>query len=181
MKRYVSAFSMILILALIPALFAACSGKTPDVIAAEEEAEKTLENLDWSFSVEGAEKTTYTLADAKLHELKHMITTCKLSGEGDVKAAPKSFRVDGISFQDFLADVGAVGATSITYYGHDVFGDEISYKFTPEECQDENIMIGWISNKDNLLSDSITYVGIFAPNSSSTFIGSTSLIKIVIG
>ena len=181
MKKTVSVFALLLILAMLPALFAACSGKTPDVIAAEEEAQKTVENLDWSFAVEGAEKTTYTLADAKQHEMKHMITTCKLSGEGDVKAAPKSFRVDGISFQDFLADVGATGATSFTYYGHNVFGEEMSYTFTPEECKDEKIMIGWISNKDNLLSDSITYVGIFAPNSTSTFIGSTSLIKIVIG
>lgn len=181
MKRTASVFALLMLLAMIPTLFAACAGKTPDVIASEEEAMKTVENLDWSFEVVGAEKTTYTLADAQQHEMKHMITTCTLSGEGDVKAAPKSFRVDGISFQDFLADVGATGATSITYYGHNVFGEDMSYTFTAEECADENIMIGWISNKDKLLSDSITYVGVFAPVSSATFIGSTSLVKIVIG
>ena len=181
MKRIGSVFAIVLIVAILSALLGACSGKTPDVIAAEEEAQKTVENLDWSFAVEGAEKTVYTLADAKQHDMKHIITTCKLSGEGDVKAAPKSFRVDGISFQDFLADVGATGATSITYYGHDVFGDEFSYTLTADECKDDSILIGWISNKDKLLSDSITYVGIFAPSTSATFVGSTSLIKIVIG
>ena len=181
MKKTISRLALVTVLILVFSLLAACSGKTPDVIASEAEAERTLENLDWSFEVEGAEKTTYTLAEARTHEMQHMITTCKLSGEGDVKAAPKSFRVDGISFRDFLKDVGAENATAVTYYGHDIYGKEMTYTFTPAEVQDEKILIGWISNKDNLLSDSITYVGVFAPNSSATFVGCTSITKIVIG
>lgn len=178
MKRTV--LSLLMALTLIVCLFSACTGTTPDVAEEEAKAAITLETLDWSFQVEGAEKTEYTIADAKNHELRKMITTCELSGTGDVKAALKSFRVDGISLQEFLADVGATGASGITYYGHDIYGDEMTYTLTAEEVASDEIMIAWISNVENVMSDSITYVGIFAPTSSSTFVGCTSLTKIVI-
>ena len=109
-----------------------------------------------------------------------MITTCTLSGQGDVVAALKSFRVDGISLQEFLADVGATDVTGITYYGHDIYGDEMTYTLTADEVASDEILIAWISNLDNVMPDSITYVGIFAPSTSSTFVGCTSLTKIVI-
>ena len=177
MKR--SLFALLLTFALVLSL-AACTGTTPDVAEKEAQAAITLETLDWSIAVEGAEKSEYTIANAKTHETRKMITTCTLSGTGDVKAALKSFRVDGISLQEFLADVGAADVTGITYYGHDIYGDEMTYTLTPEEVASDEIMIAWISNLENVMPDSITYVGIFAPSTSDTFVGCTSVTKIVI-
>ncbi|MBR6762393.1 MAG: hypothetical protein IKM13_01420 [Clostridia bacterium] len=175
-----SLLSLLMVLVLTVCLLSACTGTTPDMAEKEAKAAITLETLDWSFQVEGAEETEYTIADAKTHEIRKMITTCTLSGTGDVKAALKSFRVDGISLQEFLADVGATNVTGITYYGHDIYGDEMTYTFTAEEVASDEIMIAWISNLENVMPDSITYVGIFAPTSSSTFVGCTSLTRIVI-
>ena len=172
--------SLLMVLAMFVCLFASCAGTTPDVAEKEAKAAITLETLDWSIQVEGAEKTDYTIADAKAHETRKMITTCTLSGQGDVVAALKSFRVDGISLQEFLADVGATDVTGITYYGHDIYGDEMTYTLTADEVASDEILIAWISNLDNVMPDSITYVGIFAPSTSSTFVGCTSLTKIVI-
>ena len=76
--------------------------------------------------------------------------------------------------------MGDTNVTGITYYGHDIYGDEMTYTFTAEEVSSDEIMIAWISNLENVMPDSITYVGIFAPTSSSTFVGCTSLTRIVI-
>ena len=176
-----TALLILLALAMMVSMFAACTAKTPDVIASEEEAAKTLETLDWKFAVEGADKTEYTLADAKTHDLSKAITSVIVSGTGDVVAFPTTFIAEGVALQDFLADVGATGATKITYYGHDVYGAEMSFTLTEEDCASDEIVIGWIKNKTELLPDSITYVGIYGPSSSSTFTGCNSITKIVIG
>ena len=55
--------SLIAVLALalmLVSVFASCTGKTPDVIAKEEAALKSLDNITWKLEVEGAEKTEYT-------------------------------------------------------------------------------------------------------------------------
>ncbi len=172
---------ILLALAMMVSMFAACSSKTPDVVASEEAAALTLDTLDWKFAVEGADKTEYTLADAKAHDLSKVITSVIVSGTGDVVAFPTTFIVEGVNLQEFLADVGAAGATKITYYGHDVYGAEMTYTLTEEECAADDIVIGWIKNKAELLPDSITYVGIYGPSSSATFTGCNSITKIVIG
>lgn len=177
--------SLILLISVSILLLTACTGKTPDEIAKEETGKITLENVDWSFAVEGAEQNEYTLAEAKVHELSKLITTCIITnsdgtGESVAGSGPTSLRVDGVLLKEFLADVGRPDATGVTYYGYDVYGEEMSYTLTPDELENDTIVIGWICNIDKLLPDTTTYVGIFGPNASTTFVACTSLSKIVI-
>ena len=68
MKRIIS---VILLAMMLCAIFAGCTGKTPDQLEAEKKS-ITLEELDWSIPIvieATGETVTYTMAQAEAHEL----------------------------------------------------------------------------------------------------------------
>lgn len=184
MRKSILAMTL-LVLMLVP-LFVGCASKTPDVVAAENAM--TLEKLDWSFEVEGGSKTTYTLADAKAHEMSKVIVsmfTRYPEGYVDpnlIEGTNVSWLAEGIKFTEFLEDVGAADATRVTWYGNDAYGEEVSGVLEGDLLKDEkNVLIGWVKNKEEVLPNrSKTYVGIFGSTALTDFVSCCSLYKIVI-
>ena len=173
--------ALLLALLSLVAVFGSCTAKTPDVVASEAAAAITLETLDWSIEVEGAEKTSYGINDAKQHELSKMIVSMVISViDGNMSSARKSFRVDGINFSEFLADVGASNATKATVYGRDLYGAEVTFVVEGDNLQSPDCKIAWIRNIEEVLPDSENYVGLFGGNSVSEFDGCCDIYKIVI-
>ena len=180
MKKLLSAF---LLLLSILALFSACTGKTPDVIAAEEANEVTLDNMTWTLEVEGADVSSYTRADAEKHELSKM--TCSMMksvepGENGTGSMQTSFLLNGITLREFLEDVGRPDAAKVTYYGKDLYKNDVVFSIEDDLIQSDKVMVGWIMNKTYLLFDSDTYVGVFGAGTLADFTSCTSVSKIVI-
>lgn len=169
---------LVLATSMILSIFCSC-GKTPDVVA--EEAEITLDKVDWSFDIEGADTTKYTIADAKKHELSKVICSMELTIEdANIASTVKSMRIDGIKFKEFLADIGKADATSATFYSQNINNTEtIEYTMTAEEMNSDDILIGWICNLTDPIPDTQTYVGIFAASTIAKFPSVTSVTKIV--
>ena len=159
MKRLIA---LSLLLCFLTVLLTACVSKTPDVVAAEDEL--TLENLDWSISLEGCDKGVYTLADAQAHELAKGIVSMWIiksdSPEDSRAAVMTSMIIEGIPFTEFLADVGREDATEVTFSGKDIYGEPFSYTMTSDSIYGEKTLLGWICNKESLLPDSENHVGI---------------------
>ena len=173
--------ALVLALVLVSA-FASCTSKTPDVIASEAAAELTLETLNWTIEVEGADVTSYSRADADKHELSKMIVSMLRSCDGTlgVEALQNSFRVDGINLYEFLEDVGRPDATAVTYYGVDVFHKDTSFRIEGDLLKSDDVKIGWIMNIKNVLIDSESYVGVFGASSLKDFESCCWVTKIVI-
>jgi len=165
MKRIIALLSVIITLFF---LLTSCTGTTPDVAATQEEV--TLENLDWSITLEGCDRDAYTLTDAKAHDLTKgtvsMLLMKRDCSPQNIEAVMNSMIIEGVSFKEFLADVGRSDATEVSFSGKDVFGAEFSYTMTPEEFNAEKTVIGWIANKKETLVGSENYVGIFDGSSS---------------
>jgi len=181
--------SLIAVLALammLVSLFASCTGKTPDEIAKEEAAQININTITWTLEVEGAEKTSYTRAEAEAHELSHIIVSMYLQYEtgpdgNGIAGTVKSFRVDGITLAEFLADVGAPNATKVTYYGKSFDDTDVIYTIEGDLLQSDKVLVGWIMNKDSILPNfSKTYVGVFGASSMADFTSCCSVSKIVI-
>jgi len=169
MKRIIA---LLLCIATLSLLLASCTGTTPDVAATEDEM--TMETLDWSIALEGCDRDTYTLADAEAHELTKgtvsMLLMKRDCSPQNIQAIMSSMIIEGVSFPEFLADVGRSDATEVTFSGKDVYGDAFSYTMKPEEFNAEKTVIGWIANKKELLVGSENYVGVFdGSNSLSGF------------
>ena len=179
-KRLISILSLA---CLLVCLFASCTGKTPDQIAAESEAALTLETTTWSLEVEGAEASTYTREEAEAHELTKiigsMIRSCE-PGSNGTGWIQTSFIMEGITLKEFLEDVGAPNATKLTYYGTNLYDEEVSFTVESEYLQSDEVVLGWILNKTELPFDSKTFVGIYAASSISDFDSCTSISKVVI-
>ncbi|MBR0143387.1 MAG: hypothetical protein IJM21_04340 [Clostridia bacterium] len=181
--------SLIAVLALalmLVSVFASCTGKTPDVIAQEEAALKSLDNITWKLEVEGAEKTEYTREEAEKHALSHIIVSMYLQYEtgpdgNGIAGTTKSFRLDGITLKEFLEDVGAPNATKVTYYGKSYDDTDVIFTIEGDLIQNKNVLIGWIMNKEQILPNfSQTYVGVFGASSMADFTNCCSVSKIVI-
>jgi len=161
-----------------------CSGKTPDQV--KKESILTLDEVNWTFEVEGGSATTYTLADAEKHELSKGVCSMWVGQEGNntngKSAIMTSFIIEGINFSDFLADMGKSDATTVTFVGKDYLGQPVEYTLAPEELANPKVIIGWIRNKKEVLADTETYVGVFDGDGSyAEFPSCPSLEKIVIG
>lgn len=160
-------------------LLSSCAGKTPDVVAAEEAAAVNLETMTWTLAVEGGNVDSYTRADAEKHDLSKMYVSMPRStgaegvgtGTGWVQMG---FQVSGIRLREFLEDVGRPDAKKVTYEGKNLFGEDISVVIEGEFVQSDDIMIGWIMNKKDLLLDTQTYVGVFANGNSAALKDFTS-------
>ena len=180
MKRIAA---LLFVLALLTSLFASCTGKTPDVIAEEEANEVTLDNMTWTLEVEGADVSSYTRADAEKHELSKM--TCSMMksvepGDNGTGSMQTSFLLNGITLREFLEDVGRPDAAKVTYYGKDLYKNDVVFSIEGDLLQSKDVMVGWIMNKTYLLFDSDTYVGVFGAGTLADFTSCTSVSKIVI-
>ena len=180
MKRYAA---FIFIPALLLALLVSCTGKTPDVIAAEEAAAVTLENMTWTIPLEGAGAAGYSREDAEKHPLTRVISSISRHTENDpngVGSFTTSVMVEGITLREFLTDVGAADASRITVAGTDPYGERMEFTIEGELLSNEKIVIGWIRNKTELLYDSKTHVGLFPANTVADCPYCPSVEKIVI-
>lgn len=173
--------AFLLVLICIAAICGSCASKTPDVIESEEKAAITIDTLDWSLEVEGGNVDTYTLADAKKHEISKMITSAlKSSDDPNYQAGWISFRVDGICLYEFLEDVGRSDATKVTCYGTDVYGKDTAIVLEGDLLTTKDVKIGWIMNITDVLIDTTSYVGIFGSTSVTEFTSCNCITKIVI-
>ena len=181
MKRILAVLTLSLALL---ALFASCTGKTPDVIAAEEAAEVNIKTVTWTLEIEGAEKTSYTRAEAETHDLSKIFTSIKKHVENDangVGAMQTTIRVDGIPLHVMLEDLGRADAKKLTCYGTDTYGNPAEFTVEGDLLQSDEVLLGWIMNKDQILYDSKSYVGILASTTAAPdFPYCTSVTKIVI-
>ena len=154
---------LLMILLFISALFAGCTGKTPDVI--ESEAQMiSLDNLDWSIPVEidGGESTTYTLAQAKAHKIVKIYCSYRyVSTAPDTNPQVTTAIFEGVRFSDFLADIGYPEASSVTIY-HTNTTYYPPFEFGYDLIHDDESIITWIQNKKELIKDSDSHVGFAA-------------------
>ncbi len=181
MKRITSA---LILAVLVLSLLASCTGKTPDVIASEAAAAVNLDNMTWTIPVEGADVTSYSRAEADKHTLSRVISSISKHTENDpngVGSFTTSVLVEGITLQEFLADIGASGASRVTVIGKDPYGEPMEFTIEGDLLSNEKILIAWIRNKTELLYDSETYVGVFPDNSVLNCPYCPSVEKIVIG
>lgn len=176
--------SVLLLIALLSTMLFSCTSKTPDVVASEEEASTNLESTTWSLEIEGADVQTYTREEAEAHELSKVIVSMEISFDGGTVGAQSrvnSFRIDGITMAEFLADVGKPDASKVTYYGKNFVTDQdVTFTIEGELLQSKDVLIGWIRNITEMLPDSETYVGVFGSTSLSDFTSCCSVSKIVI-
>ena len=153
---------------------------------------KTLDDITWSLTVEGAEKTVYTREEAEKHDLSHMIVSMfvRFDMRNDYKnrtpngstGGRVSFRVDGITLAEFLEDVGRPDAVRVTYYGETYDGKEVIFTIEEEELlKGDRVMIAWIMNKEYILPNyTETYVGVFGDSDLLDFVSCCSVSRIVI-
>ncbi len=165
-------------------LFAACTGKTPDVIAEEEAKAVTVENLTWTIRIEGADVTEYSRADAEKHPLSRIISAISKHTENDpngVGSFTTSVMVEGVTLPELLADIGAADAGKVTFTGTDAYGEPMEFSLEGDLLRNDKILIAWIRNKTEILYDTRTYVGIFPENSVRDCPYCPSLEKIAVG
>jgi len=166
MKKIIT---FLLLVAMMATMLVSCTGTTPDE-AATADVITDLSDVNWTVEVAGASTDKYTLEQASAHEITKFHARTTVSGQGDVKYMKVSVIVEGILFKEFLADIGAESAAGAKIYGRNISGEEIVFELTAEEMQSEEVMLGWILNKTEPLSDSESYVGIFFD---SSYAGST--------
>ena len=178
-----SLFASLLLVLMLLSLFTACGGKTPDVIAAEEAAAVNLDTMTWTLEVEGGNVTSYTRADAEKHELSKMYVSmprsCEPGGNG-TGWIQMGFQMSGILMREFLEDVGRPDAKKVTYVGQDLYGEEITFDIEGDLLQSDDVMIGWIMNKKDLLLDTWTYVGVCGNANLKDFTCCNSVSKLII-
>ena len=180
MKRIVSSLAVLL---LLTSLFAGCTGKTPDVIASEEAAAVNLETMTWTLEVEGGNVTSYTRADAEKHALSKMYVSMPRScdpGTNGTGWIQMGFQMSGILMREFLEDVGRPDAKKVTYEGKNLYGEDITYTIEGDLLQSDDVMIGWIMNKKDLLLDTWSYVGVCGNARLSSFTCCNSVTKLII-
>ena len=183
--------SILLLTALLAVMLFSCTSKTPDVVASEQANAVTLENMTWTLDVEGADVTSYTRSDAEKHELTKVIGSIMKAvdqaGENGGGTLQTSFICEGITLHEFLEDVGRADASKVTYYGQIItfkgaerFYEDVSFEITGDLLQSDEVLIGWICNKTEVLFDSESYVGIIAASSVNDFTSCCHVTKLVI-
>ena len=154
--------------------------------------QKEPDEITWSLTVDGAEKTVYTREDAEKHALSHMLVSMfvrydyrnsyKNRTPNGSTGGRTTFRVDGITLAEFLEDAGRADAARVTYYGKLYDETEMTYTIEGEELlKGDRVMIAWIMNKENILPNfTKTYVGVFGADDLLDFVSCCSVERIVI-
>lgn len=147
MKRLVP---VLLLVAMLACLFAACE-ETPGT----EAAPTNIEDVKWTIEVEGATKTSYSIDEAKTHDL----TKAYVSGYNNSTAAQGAPQIttrrwDGVKVSDFLADVGVTDYTSLTFVDASGTTLEIEKKI----CDNDGSVLAWVESKNSVIPESTTYV-----------------------
>lgn len=181
-----SLISVLLLALMLTALFGSCVSKTPDVVASEMAESFDPNTVVWSFAVEGADVDTYTVDQARTHELSKVIHSGTLyldepDGNGCMEYF-QTFMVEGISVAEFLADVGKPDATTITYYGTDGQGFDVEQTVEADVFNSDDVKIVWIRNKTQEMPNCPANVGLYGSTKlGDDFVTCQSLTKIVIG
>lgn len=157
MKRVIS---VVLLAMMLCAMFASCTGTTPDQLEAEKKA-MTLDELDWSIPIvieATGETVTYTLAQAEAHELTKTYISAYQFENAQAQGAPQvtTLILEGVKFADVLTEIGVTDFSSITVE-HNNMPD--LFEFDKEISLGDGTIIGWIQNKTLVVEDSYpTYV-----------------------
>ena len=152
MKKLVS---LLLLALLLTVFFGGCTSKTPDVVESEKN-NVTLEDLDWAIPITieaTGESVTYTMAQAKAHELaKTYISAYQFTGDnGDGSPQVTTMILQGVRFSDVLADLGVTACSGITVI-HNNIADP--FEFDEKIVWSDDTLIGWIQNLNMVVEDS---------------------------
>ena len=161
MKKVVS---LVLLLAMMVAILASCTGTTPDV-AAEAATAISLDEVDWSIPVEidGGEATTYTLEQAEAHELTKIYASYRYGGEDSWSGPQVTTAIfEGVKVKEFLADIGCPDATALTVYHSDSEWYTVPFEYDQTLIQSDETLIAWIQNKTEIVKNSTTFVAFVA-------------------
>ena len=157
MKRFVSLICAVLMIA---ALLASCTGKTPDVLESEANM-MTLDDVNWSIPIiieATGETVTYTMEQAKTHDLAKTYISAYQYENADAQGAPQvtTLILEGVCFKDVLADLGVTECSSITVT-HNNRPD--LYEYDKDLVWSDDTILGWIQNKKEIVEYSApTYV-----------------------
>lgn len=152
MKRVIS---IVLLAMMLCAMFASCTGTTPDQLEAEKKA-MTLDELDWSIPIvieATGETVTYTMAQAEAHELAKTYISAYQFENAQAQGAPQvtTLILEGVKFADVLEEIGVADCSSITVE-HNNMPD--LFEYDKEVVYHDGTIIGWIQNKTLVVEDS---------------------------
>lgn len=174
-------YSLILLLSILTALFAGCTGTTPDD-ALEAATAVSVDEVTWSIPVEidGGESTTYTIEQAKAHELTKIYASYRYGNDGSVNGPQVTTAIfEGVMVKDFLADIGCSNATGLSVYHSDTDYYKVPFEYDEELIQDDGTILAWIQNKTEIIKESTTFVAFAAANGEVNDLCS-SITKIVV-
>lgn len=163
MKKIVS---LALLLAMMVAIFASCMGTTPDA-AAEAATAITIDEVNFAIPVEidGGESTTYTIEQAKAHELTKIYASYRYGGEDSWSGPQVTTAIfEGVKIKEFLADIGCPNATGLTVYHSDSEWYKEPFEYSAELIQEDGSLIAWIQNKTEIVKNSTTFVALVCEN-----------------
>jgi len=159
MKKSLTA--LLLLVCMMAAMLASCTGTTPDV-AATEDIITDLADVNWTLPVEGASATSYTMAEAQNHDLsKFIVSMMRSSNDANISFSRISMIMEGCLLKEMVADLGMESASGATVEVVSLTDGDISFELTAEDLASDYCLIGWICNKKEPLPDTETYVGIF--------------------
>ena len=161
MKRMIAS---VMLIALLAALFCGCTSKTPDVVASEAK-EVSVEEVTWSIPVEieGGDSLTYTIEDAKKHELsKTYVSFRYMATESDPTPQVATAIFEGVKVSEFLEDIGCPNATSLeVYHTHTSYYTE-PFVYDEELIHSDGSLLSWIQNKKDVIKNSTSFVAFTA-------------------
>ena len=161
MKKF---YSVVLLFAILAALFAGCTGSTPDQVL-ESAANISLDEVDWSIPVEidGGEATTYTLEQAEAHELTKIYASYRYGNDGSASGPQVTTAIfEGVKVKEFLADIGCPDAKSLSVYHSDTDYYTVPFEYGEELIQSDETILAWIQNKTEIIKESATYIAFAA-------------------
>ncbi|MBR6763750.1 MAG: hypothetical protein IKM13_08395 [Clostridia bacterium] len=159
-------YAVILLLAILTALFAGCTGATPDEVL-EASTAIGVEDVNWTITVEidGGESTTYTIAQAKEHELTKVYCSFRYAATESVDSPQVTTAIfEGVKVKDFLADIGYPDAKGLTVYHSHTDYYKVPFEYGEELIQDDGTVLAWIQNKTEIIKNSSTFVAFAATN-----------------
>ena len=157
MKKLIAA---LMLFALFTAMLGSCVSKTPDVVNSEAK-NVSLEDVTWSIPVEidGAESTTYTIEQAKTHELAKTYASYRAMASADRTEPQVTTAIfEGVLFRDFLADIGYPEAQSVTVYHTNTSYYTDPFEYDYDLIHSDNSVLAWIQNKTEVINGSTSYV-----------------------
>ncbi len=147
--------AILCVVAMLTALFGACTSKTPDVVASEA-ANKTLDDITWSIPIiieATGETVTYTMDQAKAHDLAKTYISAYQFENKDAQGSPQvtTLILQGVLFSDVLADIGVTECSGITVTHNNMPN---VFEYDEDIVWSENTLVGWIQNMTMVVEDS---------------------------